>query len=190
MCSQTALSTFFGQQPNKTSGFCAVLDVLPLQSRAPAGPPSYMEVGLYSVTPCWHITQAYRIATPWPRPCTGSKELDACQQLHSSSPTQLQQLLLVCEKHSQGLKAFLRIKGASDRGAFHGRTAQVEILKVQMAVFNCKSTIFYIFTAQFYISSNSSKQIAVFYWLFLFIFLRINTVLYWMKCSKRLGTSV
>ena len=43
--------------------------------------------------------------------------------------TQLQPLLLVCEKHSQGLKAFLRIKGASDGALIHGRAAQVEILK-------------------------------------------------------------
>lgn len=39
---------------------------------------------------------------------------------------QPQQLLLVCEKHSQGLKAFLRIKGASDGALFHGLAAQVE----------------------------------------------------------------
>ncbi|KAG7496195.1 hypothetical protein JOB18_014026 [Solea senegalensis] len=29
-----------------------------------------------------------------------------------------QQLSLLCEKHSHGLKAFLRIKGASDGGSF------------------------------------------------------------------------
>ncbi len=44
--------------------------------------------------------------------------------------TQLQQLLLVCEKHSQGLKAFLQIKGTSDGARFHGHAAQVEILKL------------------------------------------------------------
>lgn len=48
--------------------------------------------------------------------------------------TQLQQLLLVCEKHSQGLKAFLWIKGASDGVLFHGHAAQVEILKDHRAV--------------------------------------------------------
>lgn len=42
---------------------------------------------------------------------------------------QPQQLLLVCEKHSQGLKAFLQIKGASDGALFHGLAAQVEIVK-------------------------------------------------------------
>ncbi len=49
--------------------------------------------------------------------------------------TQLQQLLLVCEKHSQGLKAFLQIKGASDGALFHGRAAQVEILQDHAGVF-------------------------------------------------------
>lgn len=49
--------------------------------------------------------------------------------------TQLYQLLLVCEKHSQGLKALLRIKGASHGGAFHDQTTQVEILKVSTDVF-------------------------------------------------------
>lgn len=43
--------------------------------------------------------------------------------------TQLQQLTLVCEKHSRGLKAFLQIKGASDRLLFQGQAAQVDILK-------------------------------------------------------------
>lgn len=49
--------------------------------------------------------------------------------------TQLQQLLLVCEKHSQGLKAFPRIKGVSAGDLFHGHAAQVEILKDHMGVF-------------------------------------------------------
>lgn len=45
--------------------------------------------------------------------------------------TQLHQILLACEKHSQGLKAFLRIKGASDRGPFSYCTGR-EILKDHM----------------------------------------------------------
>lgn len=57
-------------------------------------------------------------------------EAALCHWIHVSSCLhQLQQLLLVCEKQSQGLKAFPRIKEASDGGLFHGRTAQVDYLK-------------------------------------------------------------
>lgn len=55
--------------------------------------------------------------------------------------TQLQQLSLVCEKQSQSLKAFPRIKEASNRDLFHGRAAQVEILKGGMGVFANLSSI-------------------------------------------------
>lgn len=43
---------------------------------------------------------------------------------------QPRQLLLVCEKHGRGLKALLRIKGASAGALIHGRVVQVEIIKV------------------------------------------------------------
>lgn len=62
--------------------------------------------------------------------------------------TQHQQLLLVCEKHSQGLKAFLQIKGASDGALFHGHVAQVELLKdhTEFYPLNNKSTVLYMYT--------------------------------------------
>lgn len=88
------------------------MDELPLEeSRGPAGALSNKE--LY-----------------WSPPPTLYSKAALCHWIHVSSCLhQLQQLLLVCEKQSQGLKAFPRIKGASDGGLFHGRAAQVDYLK-------------------------------------------------------------
>lgn len=46
---------------------------------------------------------------------------------------QPQQLSLVCEKHSQGLKACLWIKEASDRPLVHGLAVQVGTVKEDLA---------------------------------------------------------
>ena len=65
--------------------------------------------------------------------------------------TQHQQPLLVCEKHSQGLRAFLWIKGASDGALVHDYAAQVELLKdqTQFQLLNCKSARLHIFMNHF-----------------------------------------
>lgn len=86
----------------------------------PAGASSNKEVGLYPLCPPRHIAL---VEDGGSGRCAGSQErvrVGSCVQ-------QLQQLSLVCENHSRGLKALLWIKAASNAewGGFQGLSRQV-----------------------------------------------------------------